>query len=262
MKKEILKRLFICLLVLSLLSISAYATPPVNLGAAKSFGVLGGSAVTNTGSTVINADLGIWPNGASSITGFGPIDGGPGSYTGALHAADGVALQAQSDVTAAYDILAAMTPTLDLTGTDLGGLTLTPGVYSFSSSAQLTGQLTLDVQNNPDAFFVFQIESTLTTASNSSVVMINAPEGFCNKYWQVGSSATLGTDTAFIGNILALTSITLNGGTLDGRALARNGAVAIYAAETITPPCVIPEPATICLLGLGVLSLLRRKRST
>ncbi len=245
-------RLFICLLVLTLLSISAYATPPVDLGAAASFGVLGGSTVTNDGSSVINGDLGVWPG--SSITGFPP-----GIYTGALHAADGVAQQAQSDVTAAYDFLAAMTPTVDLTGTDLGGLTLTSGVYSFSSSAQLTGQLTLNVENNPDAYFVFQIGSTLTTAEDSSVVMMNAPVNFCNKYWQV-DTATLGTGTAFIGNILALTSITLNGGTLDGRALARNGAVTISAAETITPTCV-PEPATICLLGLGALSLLRRKHA-
>ena len=260
MKKEILTLLFICLLVLTLLSISAYASPPVDLGAAASFGVLGGSAVTNTGNTIINGDLGIWPNEASSITGFFP----PGIYTGALHAGDGVALQAQSDVTAAYISLANMGVTLDLSGTDLGGLTLTSGVYHFSSDAYLTGQLTLNVENNPNSLFVFQIGSALTTGSGSSVIMTNAPENFCNKYWQVGSSATLGTDTAFIGNILALTSITLNGGTLDGRALARNGAVTISAAETITPtiPCVIPEPATIALLGLGALSLLRRRKNS
>ncbi|MGA1979031.1 MAG: ice-binding family protein [Sedimentisphaerales bacterium] len=241
-----------------MLSISAYASPPVDLGAAASFGVLGGQAVTNTGNTVINGDLGIWPNGASSITGFYPA----GSYTGALHAADGVAQDAQSAVTTAYGILAGMTPTENLTGQDLGGKTLTSGVYKFDSSAGLTGTLTLDVNNNPDAYFVFQIGSTLTTGTGSSVVMINVPDGgFCNKYWQVGSSATLGTGTDFMGNILALDSISLNGGTLYGRALARNAAVNIYAAETITPQCVIPEPATICLLGLGALSLLRRKRS-
>jgi len=247
------KLLFICLLVLSLLSINAYASP-VNLGAAASFGVLGGTTVTNDGNTIINGDLGVYSG--SAITGFPP-----GIYTGALHAGDGVAHQAQSDVTTAYNILAAMPFDTDFTATPtLGGRTLTSGVYHFDAAADLTGQLTLDANNNPDSFFVFQIGSDLTTATGSSVVMINAPENFCNKYWQVGSSAILNTGTAFIGNILALTSITLNGGTLDGRALARNGAVTINAAETITPPCVIPEPATIGLLGLGALSLLRRKK--
>lgn len=261
MKREILKLLFICLLVLPLLSISAYATP-VNLGAAASFGVLGSSTVTNTGTnTVINGDLGVWSG--TAITGFfGTVENdGPGHFTGAVHQADAVAQQAQTDVTAAYTILAGMAPTQNLTGQDLGGLTLTPGVYKFDSSAGLTGQLTLNVQNDPNALFVFQIGSTLTTASGSSVVMINVPDGgFCSKYWQVTSSATLGTGTAFMGNILALTSITLNGGTLNGRALARTGAVSIVGDETITVPCVTPEPATICLLGLGALSMLRKRK--
>jgi len=251
------KRLItICALVLTLLPISAYASSPVDanfLGAATSFGVLGGSNVTNIGDTVIYGDLGVYPG--SSITGFPP-----GSYTGALHNSDAVALEARSDTTAAYTILANMMPTLNLSGTDLGGLTLTPGVYKVDVAAGLTGELTLDVEDNPDAFFVFQIGSTLTTGSGSSVVMINAPENFCNKYWQIGTSATLGSDTDFMGNILAYADITLNGGTLDGRALARTGKVEITDTETITAQCVIPEPATICLLGLGSLALIRRKR--
>ena len=186
---------------------------------AQSFAVLGGSTVTNTGVTTVHGDLGVDPGLA--VTGFPP-----GLVTGGtIHAGDAVALQAQNDTAAAYTTLAGETPTRDLTGQDLGGKTLTAGVYSFSSSAQLTGALTLDAQGVPSALFVFQIGSTLTTASNSSVLVLNGAED-CNIYWQVGSSATLGTTTSFKGNILALTSISLNtGATVSGRALARNAAV-------------------------------------
>jgi hypothetical protein len=240
---------FVVLIALAMILASSYAPSQVlaatapSLGAAESFGVLGAQAVTNTGSSVITGDLGIWPNTASSITGFPP-----GSYTGALHAADGVALQAQTDVTAAYINLAGQTPTLDLTGTDLGGLTLVPGVYHFDTSAGLTGALTLNAQNDADAVFIFQIGSTLTTASGSSVVVINVPpEGLCNIYWQVGSSATLGTDTTFTGNILALASITLNNGaSLYGRALARNAAVTMDNNQITIPVCgLAPLPGTL-----------------
>ncbi|MDP2674385.1 MAG: ice-binding family protein [Dehalococcoidia bacterium] len=189
------------------------------LGSAASFAVLGGQTVTNTGPTTIFGDLGVSPG--SAITGFPP-----GSVTaGATHAADAVALQAQSDVTTAYDDLAGQACPDDITGQDLGGKTLTEGVYCFSSSAQLTGTLTLDAQGNAAAVFIFQIGTTLTTASNSSVSVINGGTA-CNVFWQVGSSATLGTTTQFAGNILALTSIALNtGASVAGRALARNGEV-------------------------------------
>jgi hypothetical protein len=200
------------------------ATAPF-LGTAQSFAVLGGSTVTNTGSSVIYGNLGVWPG--SAVTGFPP---GVVVAPGTIHVTDGVALQAQSDVTAAYIVLAGLASTSDLSGQDLGGKTLTPGVYTFSTSAQLTG--------DPNALFVFQIGSTLTTASDSKVLVINEPPNWCNKYWQVGSSATLGTRTAFQGNILALTSITLNtNARLDGRALARNGAVTLDTNTITVPVC-------------------------
>jgi hypothetical protein len=203
----------------------------VALGTAQSFAVLAGSAVTNTGPTVIGGDLGIFPGTLSSITGFPP---GTVSLPGQIHAADGVALQAEADALSAYTVLAGLTPAVNLTGQDLGGLTLTPGTYKFDSSAQLTGTLTLDAQNDANAQFVFQIGSTLTTASGSSVHVINAPSCFGNEFWQVGSSATLGTTTQFAGTIVALTSITLNtGANISGRALAINGAVTLDDNNTI-----------------------------
>lgn len=146
---------------------------------------------------------------------------------GTIHAGDAAALQAQTDVATAYDVLAGEACSADLTGKDLGGLTLTPGVYCFSSSAQLTGDLVLDAGGRADAVFVFKTVSTLTTASNASVHVINGG-GACGVFWQIGSSATLGTGTTFTGSVLALTSITLTtGATVSGRVLARNGAVTV-----------------------------------
>jgi len=206
-----------------------------NLGTASNFAVLGGSAVTNTGSTVVAGDLGVWPNSAvNAITGFPP-----GLVLGTIHLGDAVAQQAQSDVSTAYDALAALPCDTDLTGQNLGGLTLTPGVYCFSSSAQLTGTLTLNALGNPAAVFVFQIGSTLTTASTSRVSLINMASR-CNVFWQVGSSATLGTDSRFSGSILALTSITVTtGATVAGRTLARNGAVTMDTNGVSSSICAL-----------------------
>jgi hypothetical protein len=247
---------FVVLTALAMVFASSYAPSQVlaatapGLGVAESFGVLGASTVTNTGDTVITGDLGVWPGLA--ITGFPP-----GSYTGALHAADGVAQQAQSDVTTAYNDLAGQACNTDLTGQNLGGLTLTPGVYCFSSSAQLTGALVLNALGDADAVFIFQIGSTLTTASDSSVVVINVPpEGLCNIYWQVGSSATLDTTTNFTGNILALDSITLKtGASLYGRALARNAAVTMDNNQITIPVCgVAPLPGTLEIFNFNDLN--------
>ena len=195
----------------------------VDLGTTAPFVVLGGSTVTNTGPSVLNGDLGVAPG--TSLVGFGL----PAVVNGATHANDAVAQQAQQDLTTAYDVAAGqpVSPGNVLTGTDLGNRTLGAGAYRYDTSAQLTGQLTLDAAGDPNAEFIFEIGSTLTTASASSVRLINGASP-CNVYWQVGSSATLDTTTAFQGNVLALTSISLNNGaSVIGRVLARNGAVTL-----------------------------------
>jgi hypothetical protein len=199
----------------------AQTAPP--LGAAASFSVLGGSTVTNTGPTIVTGDLGVSPG--SAITGFPPgtVVGG-----GFIHAADTLAAQAQGDATTAYNNLAGQGCTSNFFGvTDLGGSTLVPGVYCFDSSAAVTGLLQLDALGNSNAVWVFKTVSTFGTATGASVVVINGGSN-CNVFWQVGSSAVLGTTSTVPGTIIALTSITLNtGASLSGRAIARNGQVAL-----------------------------------
>lgn len=194
------------------------------------FAVLAGTTVTNTGPTLVSGDVGVSPG--TAITGFPP-----GLVSGTIHSADGAAAGAQAALTTGYIDAAGRSGGTVIAG-DLSGQTLVGGVYKSTSSLGLTGDLTLDGQGNADAVFIFQISSTLITGSGSHVLLTNGATA-CNVFWQVGSSATLGTNSVFKGNILALTSISLTtGAQMEGRALARNGAVTLDS-NTITG-CICP----------------------
>lgn len=199
----------------------------VALGSASGIAVLAGSNITSTGATVITGDLGLSPG--SSVGGFPP-----GILNGTLRINDEIATQAKLDLTTAYNNVAGKTSTdiVTLSG-NIGGLTLTPGLYKSTSSLAISsGDLTFDAKGNANAVFIIQIASTLTTTSGRKVILSGGALA-SNIFWQVGSSATFGTTSVFKGTVMAMQSITLNtGATLDGRALARTGAVTM-AGNTI-----------------------------
>lgn len=217
-----------------LLIAPASATTPttVNLYTAAPFAVLAGTTITNTGATTLSGDLGLTPG--SAVTGS-PV------VTGSTYIDDPVAVQAQSDLTTAYNDAAGRTATATVSALG-GGQTLTSGVYHSGSGISLAGTLVLDGQNNPNSVFIFQAGSTLITASSSTVSLINGAQA-CNVFWQVGSSATLGTGTTFAGTILALTSASIQtGSTVAGRVLARNGQVS-FDTNTVTVPTTCLSPS-------------------
>ena len=193
--------------------------------------MLAASTVTNAGPTIVTGNLGVSPG--TAVTGFGP---GTGTVTGgAIHAGDPTAAQAQLDLTVAYNNAAGRAH--NAVPADIGGLVIAPGIYRAPVSLAITGNVTLDGQNNPNSVFIFQMASTLTTSVNSSVTLINRANA-CNIFWQVGSSATLNTASIFKGTILAQASVSIGtGANVNGRALARTGAVTMLSdIVTVTGP--------------------------
>jgi LPXTG-motif cell wall-anchored protein len=222
---------------------SAGIVPTVNLATSANYSVLGGQSISNTGPSILGQSLGLDPGPLSAVTGFPP---GTVLAPGTIAASDGVTLQAQSDLTAAY--IDAFNRPVEFTQTnpDLVGQTLAPGVYAGTSKAplSLSGQLVLDGQGNNNAVFIFQTDSTLITSSASTIELINGASE-CNVFWQVGSSATLGTGSVFVGNIMALTSISVQTGVVvHGRALARNGSVTLDN-DVFTQPSCTGSTATV-----------------
>ena len=212
----------------------------IPLGTATTVGVIAASAITSTGATIIVGDLGIHPNNASSVTGFSfSTPPGTGIVTGTPHFADAVALNAKTDARTAYNMAASRPCTTTISG-DLGGRTLPPGVYCSGSTMGLTGTLTLDAQGDSNAVFIFQVGSSLTTASASQVLMINSGQGgqSCNIFWQIGRSETMGTGSSFLGNVLADQSVTMTtGASSTGRMIALVAAVTLDANKvTVCAP--------------------------
>lgn len=215
------------------------ASAQAGLGNTQSFAVLAATTATNTGISTITGNLGVSPGTAA--TGFLP-----GAVTGSTHLNDTVAGLAQADAATAYAALLAAPCSANLTGQDLGGLVLLPGVYCLTGPAQLTGALVLNAAGQSSAVFVFQCASTLTTAAGSSVTVINGGSA-CNVFWQVGTSATLGASSVFAGNLLASASLTATtGASVSGRLIALTGAVTLDAAAVAIPlECQCNGPTAI-----------------
>jgi hypothetical protein len=245
-------------------SSASAADTPVDLGTASSFAVLAATTVTNTGLSVVSGNLGVSPG--TSVTGFPP-----GTVVDGSELKGPAAASAQTDLTAAYNDAAGRTPTTSGLSS-IGNQTLTPGVYNAASSLLVNGTLTLDAQGDPDAVFIFQVGSALTAASSTKIALAGGAQA-CNVFWQVGSSATLGTGSIFQGSILALTSITVTtGDTVAGRVLASNGAVTLDDDAITVPTCSVPIPlaspgalgAAGGVAGLGWVGwfLVRRRKFT
>ena len=226
---------FVLLLAMSLALVAApapaiAAEPTVNLGTAEGFAILAGTTITNTGPTTITGDVGLHPGTSFVDTGV--------TLIGTRYIADAVANQAKIDLVTAYND-AAGRPVSGAVPVDLGGLTLTPGVYSSGGVLGITGTLTLDAQGDPDAVFIFQSTATLITASDSRVELINGAR-FCRVFWVVPSSATLGTNSEFVGHIFALTDIDAQtGATVEGQLLARNGQVTLDTNVITNEICAV-----------------------
>jgi len=226
---------------------SAQAATAVGLGTADTFVVLAGEGVTNTGATTLSGDLGTSPN--PSVTGAADIT----FASGTNYADGGPTAQAKLDLGTAYDNAAGQGPTIPIAA-DLVGLTLVPGVYNSASQVSLSGALTLDAQNDPNAVWVFQAGSDLIVSSAAVVNLINGAQA-CNVFWQVGSSASLGTSASFIGTIMALTSITLDtGATVQGRVLARNGTVTLDTNTITRAVCAAPTTPQVTAVPTGAVA--------
>jgi hypothetical protein len=255
-----------CLAATLLCPIALYGNTTFNLGIASPFAVFSGSAVTSTGATNVYGNVGVWPG--TDIGGFPPAT----LSGGTIHAGDAFAMQAFGALNTAFGAAHSTPCGTNLSGQNLGGLTLTAGVYCFSSSAFLGGQLTLDAQGDANAVFIFQTTNGLTTGMGSSVVLANGAQG-SGILWEIGTSANLGESTSFAGNILAQGNVTLNpNATIQcGSATSLNGVVTLdtndisicgsLGTDPVTDPALTPEPSTASLFllsGLPVLWLLRR----